>query len=207
MIFDPRYDQSLWCITMGDKKNKDKIIELIQELPEELIKGIREAIAEEKAGKTPSEIRRLEGGCIAANGAYYSYQFLGSTNSALTITKALPNGDFYDSVIELNIEPSELESIRFWDAFESEDLGGLTTNIKEEHYDSLGNGCMTCDEAEYEMLHTPIVNIFICRRSIEKNDREIEFGYGIPISIKSMPGDITKENLGRRNRTFDERLY
>jgi len=195
MLFDEKFDQSLWCIVKGDKKNRKQIVEFIKELPVEFIEMVREGIEKYRQIEDPYSLEAdifneyLVGDKVSY---YFQIERFGMQNY-LRLKKEILNGKFYDSVIELELNDGGVKDISEWDNFDELDLGVSTTDIKYKHFDKIGNGLMKCNESHYSIVKTPIGNVI--KYSREYLGGLLTLPFGRFVNIKNMPNDITKENI------------
>ena len=113
MIFGSDYDKSLWLIMKSNKKNRDKIVDFIKNIPEELYLQIREKLM------IVDEYRSKKMRFYDENGIYFHdnlekdgklyYYMIDPYSYSLTLGYSVVNSDGYGykSVFELLLKPNE----------------------------------------------------------------------------------------------------
>ena len=191
MIFDEEFDQSLWCIIKGDKKNRNKIVNFIKELPQEFIEMIRNGIEEYRKIEDPFESdEEIFGEYETQNNVIYHFDIIRPCmNNYLRLSKFILNEKLDDSEIRLELTDGGVKDISEWDNFDEWDLGVSTTDI----INNFKNGLMKCNESEYAIVKTPIGSVVRYTRGYLGGLVTLPFGRFV--NIKNMPDDITKEDL------------
>lgn len=108
MIFGKQYDESLFIMMAGDKKNRGKILEFVKSIPEELHQQIKEAI-DKYMEYEKTDIELLDGEDFFINGSYldgdnFRYWFnIDMLIGSLTIGKCFQTDNGYIRVIEISL--------------------------------------------------------------------------------------------------------
>ncbi len=189
MIFDEKFDQSLWCIIKGDKKNRKQIVKFIKELPVEFIEMVREGIEKYRQIEDPynSEEDIYNDYMVGDKVSYFFEIKRSGMENYLRLKKDILNGKFYDPIIMLELNDGGVKDISEWDNFDELDLGVSTIDIKYIF------GLMKCNESQYSIVKTPIGNVVKYTR--EYLGGLVTLPFGRFVNIKNMPNDIAKENI------------
>lgn len=189
MIFDEKFDQSLWCIIKGDKKNRKQIVKFIKELPVEFIEMVREGIEKYRQIEDPynSEEDIYNDYMVGDKVSYFFEIKRSGMENYLRLKKDILNGKFYDPIIMLELTDGGVKDISEWDNYDELDLGVSTTDIKYIF------GLMKCNESQYSIVKTPIGNVV--KYTHEYLGGLVTLPFGRFVNIKNMPNDITKENI------------
>jgi len=191
MIFDEKFDQSLWCIIKGDKKNRNKIVNFIKELPQEFIEMVRDGIEKYRKIEDPFESKEeISGEYETQNNVIYHFDIIRFCMvNYLRLSKFILNEKIDDSDIRLELTDGGVKDIEEWDNFDELGLGVSTTDIIH----NFKNGLMKCNESEYSIVKTPIGSVV--RYTREYLGGLVTLPFGRFVNIKNMPHDITKENI------------
>jgi len=193
MIFDKDYDASLWYILRADRRNRKEIAEFIKGIPEKLLDNIRASIKnlDKKEFCFDGETSDFYS-CASANDPSIYYYFQIDEDNALTITKALYDGNIEEELFQLMLFPVSPDCAKNLENFEEEWLGTVTNNIKTEHI-SNDIGLMECNESEYNIYNTPLGHFVSYSRELFNGNSEIAIFK--PVNLRKVPKDINKENL------------
>lgn len=191
MIFDEKFDQSLWCIVKGDKKNRKQIVRFIEELPIEFIEMVRDGIEKYRKIEDPFESEEeISGEYEIGNNITYHFDIIDfGMENYLRLSKFILNETLDESDIMLELTDGGVKDIEEWDNFDELDLGVSTTDIIH----NFKNGLMKCNESQYIIVKTPIGSIVKYTREYLGGLVTLQFGRFV--NIKNMPHDITKENI------------
>ena len=201
MIFDVGYDQSLWCILKGNKKKRRKIIEFINELPEEFINMVKEGIKKYKLLNNEGVFEKIldddfdleidersnvRGDFKTSDGVLYFYDI--DEEGILYLSKDVLNGKSYETVIEVKLSPEGVKEFSEFENYEGLELGYAVTKITY-----ISDTLIKSNDSEYGLVKTPIGPILTVSHSLFGGRYIVDLGRRI--NLNDIPEDITKEKL------------
>ena len=166
MIFEKDYDTTLYYLMKADKKNRNELIDLINNLPKELIESIKISLQklENKEFLYDKESSNIfQKNSKTNNHIFFYYQI--DEDKALTISKEYNDGKTCKTIFKIIFFPINHEYIKeCMNNFEDEWLGTITSN-KDNYIEE--------NEREYNLYKTPIGNFISYNKKIGKNKRNI----------------------------------
>ena len=196
MIFDTRYDTSLYYIAKANNKNREELLEFIKEIPEDLIEKIRYEIARFHSHETyPIEDSSFYSS-VSEKDPRIIFSFnIDNIDQCLTIKKAIEEGPSYEELFELMLYPFDLEGKRQMMYSTEECLGIVTNNVRTfnatdriKHVD--------VDQTEYDFHHLPIG--YYVTHTAELFSGKGQVTLYRPVSLKKVPKDINRNNILQR---------
>ncbi len=183
MLFGKVYDDTLWLMLKADNKNREKIIEFIKELPEEVILKIRQDITRVMTKPGKSVVQNL----YDANTRYQIHL----DEEWLDIAKSLKANDDYSEVFILTLCNYKLLASKKGNAkkaFAKEWLGDVSYQETD-----LKVAPEAKDEFEYEIVDSPLgILVTYKDKKLRKHHK-----YLWPTRDQI---DFQKENLGGLSR-------
>lgn len=129
MIFDKRYDKTLYLILSVDDKNRDKIIDFITRIPKELYEQIRIGLEmQDKYNK--GEIKKFPSGYLSnfilVGDREYSYAICGDT---LELYDCIRVDQYsYKPIFQMSLE--SFDNYKKTNCFEKNSLGEISYNFR-----------------------------------------------------------------------------
>ena len=144
MIFDKNYDRSLWLLLASDKVNREKIIDVIKNIPDELNEKICLIIEKYNKDFVDSEEIRFEVGNLI-----YFVKIIGEELSI----KFVKNDEFQKEIVKLFLNPLSESSFDSLKDYTPYNLGGFIYSLNSGLNVRIGSSL-----EEYDIVKTPFGN-------------------------------------------------
>ncbi len=193
MIFDPRYDAALWYIVKADKLNREELKKFIKEIPESLLKNIRDAIAKFNRKEFVFDDQTSDYfHCVSKNDSRMYYYFQLDEDGALKIATEYYDGVSADDLFEIMLFPVGPEDVKQLPFFYDEWIGSVANVIRTTHYSELMSTTEE-NETEYNIYRTPFGYFVSGGRDFGDSDKDQVFYR--PISLRKVPKDLNIDQL------------
>lgn len=160
MIFDSTYDKSLWFMLKGDKSNRDKIVQFIKAIPEDLYLMIQESLVKYNKYKVDgnTKVVSFNGQTYGSFGDIYWFNIDTNTGSLWLGRCVLTCGDLYFDDFEIELSSYDHDSeLRY---FSKQSIGEVsfdygTKEVAGQTY--LGD----CTEVKYNLMKVPFGSLLL----------------------------------------------
>lgn len=201
MVFGCDYDKSLWLILAGDRRNREKIAELVSNIPNEIFERIHQELekynnCDEKKFNSDEWIKfnklvRIDN---EKNNGYDNYLYSVEMNYEeikikLCIWENISLG--LEENIELSLVSISSDDLMAIDLFDSTCVGSYSyMNSRVVSLCGHNSVIVVGDEREYQLVSTTTFGVLMRTSESEKISKMI--------NLKKMPDDISLNDLSNR---------
>lgn len=193
MIIDKNFDKSLWLVLNADKKNSERVVNFIVNIPNELKEQIKEKIKilNEFKNSEDKRITFLCGEYETSEHLLYWFE-LDSYFEEIDMGYKRFNGCVYEDVFEMTLSLSEdLFSVK---NFDKKNIGRIEYDISTKNIDNIFN-VVESSENEYNLYRTPLGYLVVYSVDDDKGIKH----YMKIINILDMPEQLFIDDIKDRN--------